>query len=104
LIYFGRLKSYGPETEHSTVPLTYICDGFAKCCSKKLRYITVLSRVPDQHHFNADPDPGFRFHFFEDTDPAFRSNADPNPDPASKNNADLCGSGSEILVPFMMLP
>ncbi len=52
--------------QHGT---TYLCDGYAKYCSEKyLKYleaknITVLFRVANLHHLDADPDPGFRFTF-----------------------------------------
>ncbi len=35
--------------------------------------------MSDPHHYNADPDPAFRFH--ADPDPAFHFNTDPDPAP-----------------------
>jgi hypothetical protein len=49
--------------------------------------MSVLTRIADLHHFNADPDPPFYvnadpdppFYFNADSDPAFLFHADPDP-------------------------
>ncbi len=48
-------------------------------CGHNIWSTSVVFKVADPHHFNADPDPDPAFNFNADPDPAY---ADPDPDPA----------------------
>ncbi len=60
----------------------YLAIPHRKLFKQPFLCLPMYAGLPDPHHFNAYPDPGFHLNEDPDPDSAFHPNVDPDPDPA----------------------